>query len=95
MNGLNCDNFAYSSYPFKGFQKEDYLLNRTIMEIEELDNLILVGFNPKLESPVFNARILKAVRHNGLKVYKIGACEDLSYDYTHLGTNIDVLNQIH
>lgn len=91
---MDSNDFAYSSYPIKGFQREDYLLNRTIQEIEELDNLLLIGFNPKLESPVFNARILKSVK-NGLKVFKIGSAEDLTYNYTHLGTNIDsVMNLI-
>lgn len=91
MNKMGSDDFAYCSYPIHGFQREDYLMNRTITEIEDLDHLILVGFNPKLECPVFNARILRAVK-NGLRVYKIGAAEDLTYNYEHLGTTTDVLN---
>lgn len=39
-----------------------------------------------MESPVFNARILKSVRHHGLKVHNIGPAEDLTYDYQHIGT---------
>lgn len=54
---------------------------------------MLVGFNPKLESPVFNARILKTVKR-GLKVYKIGPAEDLTYDYIHLGNSIKDLTNI-
>ena len=30
MNRMNSDNFAFSNYPIKGYQREDYLLNRTI-----------------------------------------------------------------
>jgi len=59
-------------------------MNRTISEIEDLDCLVLVGCNPKLESPVLNSRILKAVK-NGLKVFKIGANDNLNYEYTHIG----------
>lgn len=93
INRLGSNDFAYSSYPIKGFQREDYLLNRTITEIEELDTLFLVGFNPKLESPVFNARILKCVKR-GMKVFKIGAAEDLNYNYEHLGTSLDSVEKL-
>lgn len=30
MNRLDSNEFAYASYPIKGFQREDYLINRTI-----------------------------------------------------------------
>ena len=59
-----------------------------------MDNLVLVGFNPRLESPLLNARILKAVRHKNLKVHKIGPAEDLTYDYNHLGSSVSILNDI-
>ncbi len=95
LNGLNCDNFMFDKFPFKSFTREDFLFNRTIPEIEELDTLLLIGTNPKLESSVLNARILKAVKHHGLKVYKVGPQEDLTYDYIHLGNTINVLNQIY
>ena len=94
LNGVNCDNFMYDSFPFQNNARSDYLLNRTLPELENLDTLVLVGTNPKLESPVLNARILKAVKHNGLKVYKIGPAEDLSYDYVHLGNSSQVIKDI-
>lgn len=56
--------------------------------------MVLVGFNPKLESPLLNARILRGVRHNGLKVHKIGPQEDLNYEYSHLGNTTDIVNDI-
>lgn len=40
-----------------------------------------------MESPVFNARIMKCVK-NGLKVFKVGAKDDLNFNYTHLGNTI-------
>jgi len=60
-------------------------MNSKITGIEEADVLILVGSNPKLESPVLNARILKAVKNNNLKVFLIGTPVDLTYNYVHLG----------
>lgn len=94
LNGLNCDNFMYDNFPFQNNSRSDYLLNRTLPEFENLDTLLLVGTNPKLESPVFNARILKAVKHHGLKVYKIGPAEDLNYEYTHLGNSSQIIKDI-
>lgn len=94
MVRLNCENLMFEKYPIKGTQRSDYLFNRSIPEIEELDVLVLVGCNPKLESPVLNARILKAVKHRGLKVYKIGASEDLNYEYVHLGNSTSTVNEI-
>lgn len=94
LNRLNSENFMYDNYPIKGTQRSDYLFNRSIPEIEEMDVLVLVGTNPKTETPVLNARILKAVRHKGLKVYKIGVSDDLTYEYTHLGTSTKTINEI-
>ena len=62
--------------------------------VEEADLLLLIGTNPKTESPVFNSRILRAVRHNNLKVALIGSAADLSYDYLHLGNSAKTLQEI-
>lgn len=48
--------------------RANYLMNSKITGVEDADVLLLVGCNPKIESPVFNARILKATRRNNLKV---------------------------
>ena len=57
------------------------MFNRRIEEIEDLDSIVLIGFNPKSESPVLNSRILRGVNHRNLKVYKIGSADDLNYPY--------------
>lgn len=59
-----------------------------------MDSIILVGFNPKMESPVLNSRILRGVNHRGVKVYKVGAADDLNYDYTHLGNSNEIFNNL-
>lgn len=69
-------------------------MNSRIRGVEEADLLLLIGCNPKVEAPVFNSRILRAVRHNDLKVGVIGAPADLTYDYTHLGTTTRTLIEI-
>lgn len=44
-------------------------MNSRVTGVEDADVLLLVGTNPKVESPLLNARILKATRRNNLKVY--------------------------
>lgn len=41
-------------------------MNSRIVGIDETDLLLMVGVNPKVEAPVLNARIRKAVDLNGL-----------------------------
>ncbi|MEM7768683.1 MAG: NADH-quinone oxidoreductase subunit NuoG [Pseudomonadota bacterium] len=65
--------------------RERYILNPTLMGVEEADALLLVGTNPRLEAPVWNARIRKSWLWNGLDVGLIGEPADLTYDHAHLG----------
>lgn len=62
-------------------------MNSRIPGIEETDLLIMVGVNPKLEAPVFNARIKKAKEMNGFQIGLIGSASNLTYNYTHLGNS--------
>jgi NADH dehydrogenase (ubiquinone) Fe-S protein 1 len=94
FHALKSDNLAYCLYPLESTQRSDYLLNRSIAELDTLDVLLLVGSNPKFETPVMNARILRNVRERGLKVYKIGAGDDLGYRFVHLGNSSNTINQI-
>jgi NADH-quinone oxidoreductase subunit G len=57
--------------------------------IEDIDSavaILLLGTNPRLESPVLNARIRKAWAR-GASVGLIGAAVDLTYEYNHIGTD--------
>lgn len=56
--------------------------------------MLLVGCNPRLEAPVLNARIRKAVGVNGLAVGIIGSATNLGYDYTHLGNSPKTLEEL-
>jgi len=69
-------------------------MNSRLRGVEDADLLLLVGTNPKIESPVFNARIKKSVAKNNLKVGMIGSHYDLSYNYEHLGTTPKTLIEI-
>lgn len=96
FNRMDSDNFEVRSDTSKlnADLRSSYLFNSKIQGIEYTDMLLLVGVNPRLEVPVLNARILKAVRHNNLKVAYIGPSADLGYDYVHLGNSTSTLNEI-
>ncbi|MDZ4085738.1 MAG: NADH-quinone oxidoreductase subunit NuoG, partial [Tabrizicola sp.] len=58
-------------------------------KIEDIDSakvILLIGTNPRVESPVLNARIRKAWA-NGAMVGLFGEQVDLTYDYKHMGSD--------
>jgi len=69
-------------------------MNSRIIGIDETDLLILVGCNPRIEAPVLNARIRKAVGVNGLQVAIIGSAGNYGYDYVHLGNTPKTLSDL-
>jgi len=71
-----------------------YLFNTTIAGIEEADACLLIGTNPRLESPVLNARIRKRWQMGGFKVASVGPDADLTYRCEHLGADAAALKQI-
>ncbi len=57
--------------------------------IEDIDSakfIQLIGTNPRDEAPVLNARIRKAWL-NGAQIGLVGQPADLTYEYTHVGTD--------
>ena len=63
-----------------------YVGNATIEDIDNAQMILLIGTNPRDEAPVVNARIRKAWL-KGAKVALIGEAVDLTYDYSHIGTD--------
>jgi NADH-quinone oxidoreductase subunit G len=74
--------------------RASYLFNSTAAGIEEADALLIIGSNPRKESPVLNARIRKRWQKGGFKVARIGHKGDLTYKYEHLGDEASVLKAI-
>ena len=70
--------------------RSGYVGTATIEDIESAQLIMLIGSNPRLESPVLNARIRKAWT-KGARIGVIGAAVDLTYDYSHLGTGRETL----
>lgn len=63
-----------------------YVGTARIEDIDTADAILLVGTNPRVEAPVLNARIRKAWSR-GANIGLVGESVDLTYDYTHIGTD--------
>ncbi|HVB89366.1 MAG TPA: NADH-quinone oxidoreductase subunit NuoG [Beijerinckiaceae bacterium] len=82
---LDCRQDGSRLHP--AFGRASYLFNPTIAGIEQADALLIVGSNPRLESPVLNARIRKRWRAGRFPIALIGERVDLTYDYAYLGAS--------
>jgi len=63
-----------------------YVGSAAIEDIDSAKSIVLIGTNPRVEAPVLNARIRKAWSL-GADVALVGQAVDLTYDYTHAGTD--------
>jgi len=70
-----------------------YLFNTTVGGIEDADAVLMIGSDPRVESPVLNSRVLK--RWNQLEgkmpVGLIGTEVELTYPYAYLGAGPETL----
>ncbi|GAB4823947.1 hypothetical protein N2152v2_010993 [Parachlorella kessleri] len=73
--------------------RSTYLFGSTISGIDQADAILLIGTNPRTESPVLNARIRAAVLA-GTSVGVVGEAVDLTYPYTHLGEGAGALDKM-
>ena len=66
--------------------RSGYVGTAKIEDIDTAGGILLIGTNPRVESPVLNARIRKAWTQ-GATVGLIGQAVDLTYEYHHFGTD--------
>ncbi len=74
--------------------RASYLFNSTVAGIEDADAVLIVGSDPRRESPVLNARIRKRWLADGTPVGVLGVDVDLTYPSTHLGTDPGLLPKL-
>jgi len=74
--------------------RASYLFNSTIAGIDKTDAILLIGTNPRWESPVINARIRKRYLKRGVRIASIGPKQDLTYPVELLGAGPETLNEI-
>jgi NADH-quinone oxidoreductase subunit G len=71
-----------------------YVFNTTVAGIEQADACLLVGTNPRWESPVLNARLRKRFLAGGFRMALIGQQLDLTYRYDYLGAGPQTLAEL-
>ncbi len=89
---LDCRQDGSQLHPRHG--RGSYLFNATVAGIERATSLLIVGSNPRRESPVLNARIRKRVLKGGFPIQVIGERADLTYAYEYLGAGTDTLRDL-
>ncbi len=71
-----------------------YIFNAGIRGIDQADAILLVGSNPRLESPVLNARIRKRYLSGKCAIATIGTPVDLTYPVESLGAGAANLRDV-
>jgi NADH dehydrogenase (ubiquinone) Fe-S protein 1 len=66
----------------------------SIDNLEDIDLCLLLGVNPRFEASSYNVHLRKRVKQGGFKIASIGASLNLTYPVSHLGTNIQILDEI-
>ena len=70
---------------------DSYRFNTPLNEIENSDLIILLGTNPKIETPIINHKIFKAYNNNS-RIFNIGENIPLNYQTEYLGAKLSNLN---
>jgi NADH-quinone oxidoreductase subunit G len=70
--------------------RSGYVGTARIEDVATAGRIMIIGANPRLESPVLNARIRRAWL-NGAEVSLVGEAHDLTYPYAHIGTGPEAL----
>jgi len=71
-----------------------YIFNPGVRGIDSADAILLIGSNPRVESPVLNARIRKRYLHGRCAVASIGPVADLTYPAERLGAGPATLREL-
>jgi NADH-quinone oxidoreductase chain G len=79
-------------------QNTDFLstcnFNENLSTIKLNDICLIIGSNIRNEAAIYNLKLLNQVKNKNLKVYYIGPKIDLTYNYIHLGSNLNTLINI-
>ncbi|MGQ3486547.1 NADH-quinone oxidoreductase subunit NuoG [Roseovarius pacificus] len=73
--------------------RSGYVGTASIEDIDSAKFIQLIGTDPRIESPVLNARIRKAWLR-GAQVGLVGEAVDLTYEYEHVGTGRESLKSL-
>lgn len=96
MNRLGCGNIKVEAgfHDLDADVRSNYLVNSGVAGVDEADAILIIGSNPRKESPVFNARIRKSWLGKNTPIAVIGEAADLTYPYAHLGDGPEALSKL-
>ncbi|KAK6029453.1 NADH dehydrogenase, G subunit [Ostertagia ostertagi] len=95
FNRFNSENVCTEEeFPATSDLRSNYIMNDTIVGVENCDALLLIGTNPRYEAPVLNARIRKIYLNTDIEVGVIGGDSDLTYDYEHIGNSTKAIDDV-
>jgi NADH-quinone oxidoreductase subunit G len=77
-----------------GGPRASYIFNAGVRGIDAADAILLIGSNPRSESPVLNARIRKRYLHGRCPIASIGPVADLTYPVERLGAGPATLREL-
>ncbi|KAJ3329653.1 NADH dehydrogenase (ubiquinone) 78K chain precursor, 5-prime end [Blyttiomyces sp. JEL0837] len=93
LNRLGSENLTLDSVPIGKLPasttdiRSNYVLNASILGVEQADVILLIGTNPRHEAAILNTRIRKTYLNNGTDIGVIGQPPALNYEYEHVGTD--------
>ncbi|EER30425.1 NADH-ubiquinone oxidoreductase 78 kDa subunit, mitochondrial precursor [Candida tropicalis MYA-3404] len=73
--------------------RSNYIFNSTIDGIEDADQILLVGTNPRFEAAVLNSRIRKVWLRSNLEISSVGQEFDSTFDVANLGQDAGALEK--
>ena len=73
--------------------RSNYLFNSKISGVEEVDAMLIIGSNTRLEAAVLNARIRKQWMRSDLEIGVVGEPWDSIFEFEHLGTDAAALKK--
>ena len=89
---------AFSSFNFSSFDdklnnidfRSSYVFNDVLNLFDKSDKVVLLGCNPRLESPIFNLKLIKLSKNLNFSIYSLGLIPYLGFNIkvTNLGLSI-------
>lgn len=90
----NLSGSAFDCRPSGSHLEDFYTFNTPLAEFENVDAVLLIGCNPRLEAPLLNVRLRRAALKRRVPVAHIGEEIDLTYPHTQLENSPETLEKI-
>ncbi len=94
LGSKNMDCRPINSALDSSLDRGAYIFNPKISGLEEADAILIIGANPRIEATVLNARISRLSRNKDLPIGLVGEKVDLTYDYRHLGDDVETVKML-